>query len=372
MENYIQERVDSRSMIDRFREGRIVQSIVVIGMVASLSACDVEAIKAGEADACARVEAASPDFTPDELKENNTGCVVDGVVITSENVEMHSALMAPSPEKPAVNSSASSEASIQETVGVCEDLDYRTQQFMHDTQGFQDTLDRTAREEGVTCKVVDGRVVDIRTVDSTDIGVVATATTTTTTVAEAVLPPPPLDSINQAVFEGDYSSLNESQKRVAGAFTLLMNAYGIESQAQLDTIIGAPGWQFVGRPEKSGIRGLTYPIEGQVHIFVREDDTEVLLAGVLAHELGHVIDVASFNTEVRDEYQVAAEQNPNTDYWPNAESPDFDTKAGDFAEAVRVNFQQRIGQPIDDRSTVSPPGNTPAAEAFIDNIFKRR
>lgn len=97
-----------------------------------------------------------------------------------------------------------------------------------------------------------------------------------------------------------------------------------------------PEWEidFVG--PRSGIRALTYPGERRIDVFVRADDTADSIHRVLAHELGHVIDV-EWNSE--DERQAWRRQRGIPDsvpWWPSAAAPDFATGAGDFAEAFAV------------------------------------
>ncbi len=97
-----------------------------------------------------------------------------------------------------------------------------------------------------------------------------------------------------------------------------------------------PNWdvQFLG--PRNGIRALTYPSEKRVEIFVRSSDTAATLHRVFAHELGHVIDVELNSAADRDRWLEQRGLSGSTRWWPNAESPDFATGAGDFAEAFAV------------------------------------
>lgn len=67
-------------------------------------------------------------------------------------------------------------------------------------------------------------------------------------------------------------------------------------------------------------------------MYVRPGDDPAFLARVLAHELGHVADI-----ELNDDADRARWREvrgiPDTVYWwPQGNSYDFDTVAGDFAE----------------------------------------
>ncbi len=97
-----------------------------------------------------------------------------------------------------------------------------------------------------------------------------------------------------------------------------------------------PEWEIVFRGPRSGIRALTYPEEQRVEIFIRPSDTAASLHRVFAHELGHVIDVELNSSADRDRWMAQRGIPSSAPWWPSAESPDFATGAGDFAEAFAV------------------------------------
>ncbi len=92
-----------------------------------------------------------------------------------------------------------------------------------------------------------------------------------------------------------------------------------------------PGWTIVYRGPDNGFRGLTYPYDKTIEMFVRDDDTPQSLAGILAHELGHAIDVTYFGDDERDDWKDA--RGIDAQWWPDAYASDFQSGAGDFAEA---------------------------------------
>ena len=102
---------------------------------------------------------------------------------------------------------------------------------------------------------------------------------------------------------------------------------------------------------RNGLRALTYPAEHRIEIFVRDSDTPASLHRVLAHELGHVIDVELNSPDDRDRWLAQRGLSGSTTWWPNESAPDFSTGAGDFAEAFAVwetgvTTQSRLaGQP---------------------------
>ncbi len=97
-----------------------------------------------------------------------------------------------------------------------------------------------------------------------------------------------------------------------------------------------PEWEVVFRGPRSGIRALTYPEDRRVEIFIRPSDTVSSLHRVFAHELGHVIDVELNSSADRDRWLAQRGISDSAPWWPSAESPDFATGAGDFAEAFAV------------------------------------
>jgi len=97
-----------------------------------------------------------------------------------------------------------------------------------------------------------------------------------------------------------------------------------------------PTWQVEFRGARDGIRALTYPAERRIEIFIRPTDTAVTLHRVFAHELGHVVDVELNSDSDRDRWLDQRAIPRSTPWWPTAESPDFATGAGDFAEAFAV------------------------------------
>lgn len=97
-----------------------------------------------------------------------------------------------------------------------------------------------------------------------------------------------------------------------------------------------PDWQVEFLSARDGIRALTFPGERRIEVFVRATDTAATLHRVFAHELGHVIDVELNSDQDRARWFDVRDIDQNTPWWPSAESPDFDTGAGDFAEAFAV------------------------------------
>lgn len=93
-----------------------------------------------------------------------------------------------------------------------------------------------------------------------------------------------------------------------------------------------PGWTIDFLPEKSGLYGLTLVPEKRIEVYVRDNQTEELLAHVIAHELGHAIDVTLNDGPDRRAWEEARGTG-SSPWWPGNGTTDFSTGAGDFAES---------------------------------------
>lgn len=130
------------------------------------------------------------------------------------------------------------------------------------------------------------------------------------------------------------------------------------AQVQFDWRRAFPDWTVEFRGERSGIRGLTYPAEKRIELFIRPDDTAFSLLRVFTHELGHVVDVELNSNADRRRWAEQRGIADGTPWWPSSEAPDFATGAGDFAEAFAV-----LETGITTRSTVA--GQPTAADLAL-------
>jgi hypothetical protein len=97
-----------------------------------------------------------------------------------------------------------------------------------------------------------------------------------------------------------------------------------------------PGWRLVFQTGRSGVRGMTFPAEKRIEIYVRDRDTAGSLARVVAHELGHAIDVQHNDARDRARWRAARGVDGTVPWWPGDGAEDLATLAGDFAEAFVV------------------------------------
>lgn len=125
-----------------------------------------------------------------------------------------------------------------------------------------------------------------------------------------------------------------------------------ESLLPFDWQQALPGWTVTYHGSDESFRGLTFPYDKSIEIYVRDTDTPVSIVGILSHELGHAIDVTYFGNSERGAW-LDGRGASGTDWWPTAYANDFETGAGDFAEAFA---QWAVGDPSSSQvaGTLSP------------------
>lgn len=87
---------------------------------------------------------------------------------------------------------------------------------------------------------------------------------------------------------------------------------------------------------RTQVRALTFPYERRIEVYVRPGDTVEGLAHVIAHEIGHAIDVEHNDPDERRTWLTSRGLSPEYPWWPGSGLNDFATGAGDFAECFAV------------------------------------
>ncbi|MGH1504316.1 MAG: hypothetical protein ACRBI6_12220 [Acidimicrobiales bacterium] len=126
-----------------------------------------------------------------------------------------------------------------------------------------------------------------------------------------------------------------------------------------------PEWtiEFVAGEDR--IAGYTWSREHRIEVFVRSDSTAERLERVLAHEIGHAIDVSLNDTGERERWQEARGIE-NEPWWPDSGAADFETGAGDFAESFAYLL---IGDADDFKARLTaPPGE--AELALLEELIE--
>ena len=93
-----------------------------------------------------------------------------------------------------------------------------------------------------------------------------------------------------------------------------------------------PGWRIRFQGGRDDVRGLTYSAERLIEIYVRAGDTPWDIARVVAHELGHAVDLARGTDSMREAWRSLRAIDEDVPWWPGSGAADFATGAGDFAE----------------------------------------
>lgn len=98
-----------------------------------------------------------------------------------------------------------------------------------------------------------------------------------------------------------------------------------------------PGWiiSFVDAGDTDA-RGMTYPRDKAIVVYVHPGDTPERLSEIAAHELGHALDVEHLDDSDRMAW-LNARGKPLV-WWAGSGLTDFDVGAGDFAEAVAAEW----------------------------------
>ena len=109
-----------------------------------------------------------------------------------------------------------------------------------------------------------------------------------------------------------------------------------------------PGWRISFHGERPGLFGLTLVDDKRIEIYVRKEQDPELLVHIVAHEIGHAVDVTMNDGPDRRRWQEARGIGSEP-WWPGEAASDFATGAGDFAEGFAFwqagpeHFRSKIG-----------------------------
>jgi hypothetical protein len=110
------------------------------------------------------------------------------------------------------------------------------------------------------------------------------------------------------------------------------------------------GWTISFLEPRGRASGYTWSSDKRIEIFVKDTDDGARVARVLAHELGHAVDVTLNTGDERRAWLEEREAPKGTPWWPGSGLPDFESGAGDFAEVFAA---WQVGS-ADFKSTVNP------------------
>ncbi len=111
------------------------------------------------------------------------------------------------------------------------------------------------------------------------------------------------------------------------------------------------GWTVQFLPARTGYRGMAWPADRRIDVFVRDGQSLDEVAYVIAHELGHAVDLTHGTDERRTAWRQLRGMPAGAGWWACDACTDYATGAGDFAEVFAVS---QLG-PVDYRSEMGPP-----------------
>ncbi len=134
------------------------------------------------------------------------------------------------------------------------------------------------------------------------------------------------------------------------ARTLASRALG---RIRFDWKTALPGWQIRFLPGRAGLRGSTFPEQQVIEVYVRSSDRVDGLAHVIAHEMGHAIDVSRLGDLQHRLWYQARGIPASVPWFPGGSGArDYATGAGDWAESFArwqtgVGWYSELGPPPD-------------------------
>lgn len=111
------------------------------------------------------------------------------------------------------------------------------------------------------------------------------------------------------------------------------------------------GWTIEFKPGEEGVLGYTFVKEKRIEVYIRPNQSVNLVSHVIAHELGHAVDVSYNSKQERELWIEVRGMDKETPWWPGNGASDFHTGAGDFAESFAFwqlgdsFYRSKIGSP---------------------------
>ena len=95
-----------------------------------------------------------------------------------------------------------------------------------------------------------------------------------------------------------------------------------------------PGWSVSFEGFNESLLGATAWAERHITIYVRPEQSVDQVRHVLAHELGHALDITHLDDSARSAWSTHRGFDHDSAYWPETSDNDYATPAGDLAETV--------------------------------------
>jgi len=109
-------------------------------------------------------------------------------------------------------------------------------------------------------------------------------------------------------------------------------ARGEAALSRIPYSLGSIGYTISFHPGRGDVKGLTHHNRNHIEVFISPTMSNNELLNVIAHEMGHAVDLILTSYADRDAWYAARGIPPTTPWWPVGIVADFATPAGDFAE----------------------------------------
>ena len=116
-----------------------------------------------------------------------------------------------------------------------------------------------------------------------------------------------------------------------------------------------PGWSIAFLPARAGLRGLTRVDERRIEIYVRDGDSAASLARVVAHELGHAVDVELNSPSDRERWRAVRGVGPVGELVARQRSVRLRHARRRLRRSLRHDVDG-FGQPVAGGATARPRG----------------
>ncbi len=116
------------------------------------------------------------------------------------------------------------------------------------------------------------------------------------------------------------------------------------AMVQLDWANMLPGWTLEFRGPRDGYQGVTFPKQHLIQVYIRSSSTPTLIAHVIAHEVGHAVDVTYLDDDDRSGFSIMRGRSANAVWWAGDGATDFASGAGDWAESFSWWATGGVGQ----------------------------
>lgn len=111
---------------------------------------------------------------------------------------------------------------------------------------------------------------------------------------------------------------------------------GAAALARIDYPWEQLGFEIRFRPPRRGVRGMTFPEERRIELYVRLGDPVARTVHDLAHEIGHAVDVVHMTGERRSQWAERRGFDRSVEWWPCSRCEDRGTGSGDYAEVFAL------------------------------------